>query len=118
MATKHEIKHTLWASELIPNMMFDSERDANLMDDMLNKFTSDDECICEFRDAENGYASAYAVKYAIDNCTFHHNLEGPNGDKLIEACENMSEMWESDDGDCYTAVMNYIFAKLNPGFQR
>lgn len=118
MATKHEIQHTLWASDLIPNMMFDSERDANLMDEMLNKFTSDGECINEFREAENCYASTYAVQYAINNCSFHFNLEGPNSDDLIAACENMVEMWESDDNsDCYTAVMNYIFGKLNPGVQ-
>lgn len=118
MATKHEIQHTLWASDLIPNMMFNSEADANLMDYMLRKFTSDAECIDEFRKAENCYASAYAVQYAINNCTFHFNLKGPNSDELIEACENMIDMLESDDNsDCYTAVMNYIFGKLNPGVQ-
>lgn len=105
----------LYASEIIPCMLFDCLKDAEEFDNVLQEYVNNKEALAEFDKAEQRYASLYAVKYNIDNGTFHLNLEGEYSDKLIGAAENMVDTFgeDSDRDDCYTPVMNYIFYKLH-----
>lgn len=120
MSTEINVGYKLWESDLIPNFKFDCQEDADKFDKVLSEYIKDPVAKLEWDQAERQYASLYAVQYAINGFIFHFNLKGPKSEDLIEACENVIEIWESDNadsGDCYTPVMNYIFSKLHPGVQ-
>lgn len=110
--------YKLYASDIIPYILFDCIEDAENFDKTLNNYVNDKEALAEFDKAERQYASLYAVKYNINNGTFHFNLKGPKSEELIGDLELFVELEiENNDGDCYTPVMNYIFHKIHPNYK-
>ena len=110
--------YKLYASDIIPCILFDCIEDAEIFDKTLNNYVNDREALKEFNNAERQYASLYAVRYNIDNGTFHFNLKGPKSEELIGDLEQFVDLEiEDNNGDCYTVVMNYIFNKIHPNYK-
>ena len=105
---------TYYHSNLIPEMLFDSEEDAEHFDTLLNVFITDPRGKEEWKESCKGYPSSYAVAYHIENDTFE--LEGELADKLIcEGCESMVAGYNSlEDTDCCRPVLKYIWNKFEP----
>ena len=103
---------TYWHSNLIEEMLFSTEEDAEKFDNALTEYINTPAAIEEFKSQR--YPSIYAVQYAINNGTFVENWQGEYTDKLMEACENMVDGYNGYDsaGDCYTLPLNYIFNKV------
>jgi hypothetical protein len=111
--------YKLYASDIIPCILFDCIEDAENFDKTLNNYMNDKEALAEFDKAERQYASLYAVRYNINNGTFHYNLTDSKSEELIGAVEQSVEIDTEtyDDGDCYTPLMNYIFNKIHPNYK-
>lgn len=115
-----EIIIEIFASDLIPSMLFGCKEDADRMDIILKEYTNNEKAIAEFKKAENQYASLGAVLYHIEAGDFHFKLEGDYSDELICAAENMVDSYDTDvePGDPYTPIMYYIFHALHPNVAR
>lgn len=100
-----------YASSIIPCMIFDSKDKANRLDNIIQKFLSENKAQQEFRKVK--YASAHAALRAIEINEFHLKLKGPYSDELISACEDVDEILDGDTvEDCYRSVMNYLYLKI------
>lgn len=110
----------MFASDLIPCMLFDCKEDADRMDAILKEYISNEKAIAEFKKAENRYASLGAVLYHIKVGDFHFKLEGDYSEELIGAAENMIDSYGEDvkPDDPYTPIMYYIFHILHPNVVR
>ncbi len=102
---------TYYHSNIINEMLFYSEEDADEFDNALNDFLNNKNAIKEFKSAGN-YPSLVAMKSAIINNTFQHTL-GNESERLILACENMVSGYNgADENDCYKLPLLYIFNKI------
>lgn len=102
---------TYYQSNIINEMLFDNEADAEHFDKILTEYLNNPDAITEFKAPK--YASIQAVKYAINNDTFVHQLQGIHSELLIEACERMVEGYNGfSSNDCYRLPLMYIFNKV------
>lgn len=102
---------TYYISNIIKEMLFSNEEDAEFFDNVLTEYLNNPDAIAEFKAPK--YASIQAVKYAINNDTFVHQLQGVHSELLIEACENMVDGSNGfNSNDCYKLPLMYIFNKV------
>ena len=92
---------TYYASDVIPNIWFNSEVDAENYDKVLNDYTENHKE--DWLKAESLYPSYKAIYLAIERNEFQEYLN----DDLVLAIEN------SIDED-YSATLLYIFFKIHP----
>lgn len=103
---------TYYHSNLIEEMLFQNEEDAEHFDIVLENFMNNKEAINEFESVK--LASIEAVRYHINNNSFIELLgETVYLDELIEASERMIDGYNGATADdCYKLPLIYIFNKL------
>ena len=102
---------TYYHSNLIEEMLFGSEEDAEYFDNTLEEYIKTPEAIEEFKSVK--FASIEAVKFNIEHDMFVDHLEGDYSEKLIEAAERMIDGYNGATAeDCYKFPLLYIFDKV------
>lgn len=102
---------TFYHSNIIEEMLFDSEEDAEYFDNTLEEYLNSTEAIKEFKSVK--FASIEAIKWNINNDMFINYLKGDYSEKLIEAAERMVEGYNgATQEDCYKLTLLYIFDKI------
>lgn len=94
-------------SNLIEEMLFSSEEDAENFDNLLSDYIKNPQAIKEFKSVK--FASLEAIRYNIEHDMFVEHLEGEYSDRLVEACERMVSGYNGAcEDDCYRLTFNYI----------
>lgn len=102
---------TYYHSNLIEEMLFGSEEDAEYFDNTLEEYINTPEAIEEFKSVK--FASIEAVNFNIKHDMFVDYLEGDYSEKLIEAAERMVDGYNGTTADdCYKLPLLYIFDKV------
>lgn len=102
---------TYYYSNIIKEMLFSNEEDADEFDNALEDYLNNPKAIKEFKMAGN-YPSINAMQRAIETNEFQNQL-GRESERLMLACENMvcGNNGINED-DCYRIPLMYIFNKI------
>lgn len=102
---------TYYHSNLIEEMLFSSEEDAEYFDSTLEEYINTPEAIEEFKSVK--FASIEALKFNIEHDMVVNYLEGDYSEKLIEAAERMVDGYNGTTADdCYKLPLLFIFNKV------